>query len=200
MKRRKKLKAKKQKNPALIELECPCCHNLVDKNSLTKTITIAPFNQQSITVDAALVDAFIFSLKNYSLYQWACDKCFKSEKAILANPQKQNYSAWGYPNLAYFDKNRTCRSCQSKFTFSKKEQQYWYEELQFFIEAKAVHCLPCRKQIQAEKLLNSQLSELLRNGDPKNVKDLANIALLYKEMGKTEKWKEYIAKSRKRAI
>ena len=83
------------------------------------------------------------------------------------------------------------------FTFSKKEQQYWYEELRFFIEAKAVHCAACRKQIRAKNRLNTRLSNLLKNGDPEKAKDLEVIALLYKEMGKIEKWKEYMKKSKK---
>ena len=197
MKRRKKLKLKKQKTLSLVQVQCPCCNDFVNKNALTKTINIALLNQLSISTDAALVDAFIDSIKRYSLYQWACDNCLNEGKAILANPQKQNYSAWGYPNLAYFDKTCSCRNCQSKFNFSGKEQQYWYEELQFFIDAQAVHCVPCRKQIQAKKNLNSRLSELLKNGDPKDAKILKEIALIYKEMDKSEKWKEYMTKSKK---
>lgn len=147
---------------------------------------------------ATLVDAFVAALKKYLLYQWACDNCLKEGKAILANPKKQNYSSWGFPNLAYFDKSSSCRNCQSTFNFSSKEQQYWYEELQFPVHAVAVHCVICRKQIRAKKNLNTRLSELLKNGEPKDAKILEDIALLYKEMDKIEKWKEYMTKSKKR--
>lgn len=198
MKRRKKLKLKKQKKPSLVQVKCPCCQDFANKNDLTKTLNLGLFNQLSIPGDDTLVDEFITSLKKYSLYQWACDNCLKEGKAILAKPEKQNYSSWGYPNLAYFDKTCTCRNCQSKFIFSGKEQQYWYEELQFYIDSLAVHCIPCRKQIQAKKNLNTRLSGLLKNGDPKDAKVLEEIALLYKEMDKTEKWKEYMTKSKKR--
>lgn len=61
---------------------------------------------------------------------------------IRANESKQNYSV--IPRTEYLDVLCRCRDCQRWFIFFAKEQQYWFEELQFFVDSCCVHCPECR--------------------------------------------------------
>lgn len=64
------------------------------------------------------------------------------ETAIKANIARQKY---GYsPRRVYVDVEKRCRSCGRKFLFFALEQQYWFEVLQFFVDADCVHCQDCR--------------------------------------------------------
>lgn len=48
----------------------------------------------------------------------------------------------------YFDAKRVCRKCGRPFLFFAEEQKYWYEDLQFPLEADCLDCTPCRKDEQ----------------------------------------------------
>lgn len=61
---------------------------------------------------------------------------------IRADESKQNYSV--FPRTEYFDVLCRCRDCRRWFIFFAKEQQYWYEELRFFVDSICVHCPECR--------------------------------------------------------
>jgi hypothetical protein len=37
-----------------------------------------------------------------------------------------------------------CRTCARPFIFFAREQQYWYEDLHFYIDTDCVHCPACR--------------------------------------------------------
>ncbi len=37
-----------------------------------------------------------------------------------------------------------CRTCARTFLFFAREQQYWYEDLHFYIDTDCVHCPTCR--------------------------------------------------------
>jgi hypothetical protein len=45
----------------------------------------------------------------------------------------------------YFDSKRVCCKCGAYFIFFAEEQRYWYEELQFPLEANLVTCITCRR-------------------------------------------------------
>ncbi len=61
---------------------------------------------------------------------------------IRADESKQNYSV--FPRTEYFDVLCRCRDCRRWFIFFAKEQQYWFEELRFFVDSICVHCPECR--------------------------------------------------------
>jgi hypothetical protein len=63
------------------------------------------------------------------------------ESAIEADINRQNYSL--FPRRYYVDILKNCRSCNRPFLFFAKEQQYWYEELRFYIDADCVLCPEC---------------------------------------------------------
>lgn len=132
-----------------------------------------------------------------SHFEWACDNCVEAGKAIEAQIEKQTYCDYP-PYLMYFDKIMECQQCASSFTFSKEEQKYWYEELEFWVQSTPKHCEHCRKEIRKKKGINTELSQLLKNGDENlNSKVLYRIAELYQEMGKDGKMKMYLSKAAK---
>jgi hypothetical protein len=45
----------------------------------------------------------------------------------------------------YHDSSRICRKCARPFLFFAEEQQHWYEELGFPLEADCLECSSCRK-------------------------------------------------------
>ena len=74
------------------------------------------------------------------------------ETVLLADTSKQNYAI--YPRRYYVDILRDCRECERPFLFFAQEQRYWFEELQFFVDADCVHCSECRaRQHDAKKQL-----------------------------------------------
>jgi hypothetical protein len=80
------------------------------------------------------------------------------ESAILADPSKQNYTV--IPRKLYVDEKRSCRDCGRFFIFFAKEQQYWFEELKFFIDSECVRCPECRR---SEKTLRCHFARYGRN-------------------------------------
>lgn len=128
---------------------------------------------------------------------WACDVCIDSGKAMIANPDKQNFGLGG-AHFAYFDKQKTCVTCGVAFIFSKEEQKYWYEELGFIVYSEAKECLKCRKQRQAITYRNTKIGKLvenLANNSPQEMEDLID---LYLEIKNLEKAKYYFAVLRKK--
>ena len=67
--------------------------------------------------------------------------------AVVANWRKQKFTV--VPVTHYFDAARTCRDCGLEFIFYALEQQHWYEELGFSLDADCVRCVSCRKVDQA---------------------------------------------------
>ena len=76
--------------------------------------------------------------------QWACRRCVKSGRAIVANPVAQKFCDYP-PYLAYFDVPLRCEDCGSKFVFEASEQRFWYEELKFWVQSRPKQCAACRK-------------------------------------------------------
>lgn len=176
---------------------CPCCNKSIYKAEIQEISTIFPFEGMLISDKTNRTKSFVEIIQRYpSFYQWACDNCMAQKKAILGNPHQQNYQL-GNPYLAYFDKTFTCQSCKEDFVFSKEDQQYWYEKLQFLVYSKPNHCKECRKEIREAKNLNTELSNLLKNGKPDEEDSLLRIAAIYKEMGKSEKMKVHLAEVEK---
>ena len=174
---------------------CPCCKKAKDQSKIQKTIQLFPFDGAFKAVEQSWADSFLqIANSRYNLYQWACDACIQARSAILGKPNRQKYTFKSpmdaaTPFLAYFDKRYTCQGCKNKFTFSKSEQQFWYEELQFVVYSKPIHCQACRKEKRDIKQLNTQLSNLLKDGLPETATALEEVAAIYQKMGATEKEK-----------
>jgi len=85
------------------------------------------------------------------------------ETAIRANPMKQR-TGHGWRRL-YVDIARPCRSCGRWFIFFALEQEYWYEDLGFFIDADCVHCQECRHEAHEELRARARYTDLLAKTD-----------------------------------
>lgn len=185
------------------KIQCPCCKQIIDKSGIQHTIQLFPFNGAFKAIEQSWADSFLQVTNAYKdFYQWACDTCLKKGMAILGKPAKQNYTFknpadTAAPFLAYFDKRYTCQQCKNKFVFTKSEQQYWFEELKFVVYSKPIHCPTCRKEVRGMKQLNTQLSNLLKDGPPQTVAGLEQVAEIYKKMGASEKEKMYLTLAKK---
>ena len=85
------------------------------------------------------------------------------ESAVPANIAKQNYST--FPRTYYVDILKKCRDCNRGFLFFAEEQQYWYEELGFHIDADCVRCSECRKHDQTTRQRFQRYSEYIGADD-----------------------------------
>lgn len=65
------------------------------------------------------------------------------ETAILADFSRQNYST--FPRGYYVDILKTCVGCRRRFVFYAREQQFWYEDLHFYIDTDCQYCPLCRR-------------------------------------------------------
>ena len=65
----------------------------------------------------------------------------------------------------YFDSKRVCRKCERPFLFFAEEQQHWYEELGFPLEADCVQCPPCRKDEHQLRSARQKYEALLQKPD-----------------------------------
>lgn len=181
-----------------ITITCPCCKKKVEKKKLTQVGSRLPFTGFMLIKGGDYLDSLMTVVSKYpSFYQCACDDCIDTQRAILANPKLQHYSFQhpmdaAAPFLAYFDRGFTCKNCKDKTVFSKEEQQHWYEQLLFVVYSKPIACKKCRKEIRDGKSLNTELSDLLKDGEPKENSKLLRIAGIYKEMGKDDKVKKYL--------
>jgi hypothetical protein len=74
--------------------------------------------------------------------------------ATSANVSKQNRSIC--PRHWYVDAAFHCGQCGDAFVFTANEQQYWYEELGFWIESIARNCAKCRHELRTLKALRQE--------------------------------------------
>ncbi|MBT29012.1 MAG: hypothetical protein CMO01_05050 [Thalassobius sp.] len=163
-------------------LFCPCCKTEVYKSNLKNLLKSGySINQNKIKLDYE----FLHNFNN-----WVCDTCFESGRAILGNPSKQKFIDY-YPYFFYYDVEKTCERCDQSFVFSKKEQLYWYEELQFWVQSKAIHCPDCRKIIRQQKANNKELSELLAQTNQLDKTQIERLIEIYTELEKPEKVNYY---------
>lgn len=185
---------KKQKNKYV---KCPCCG--IERHKTEMKLCLSLFEK-----------AERFELKHYKElkidtydnfiecdFEWACDACLNEKKAIPANPKQQVY-AWN-PNLAYADKNLTCRTCCGNFMFTKEEKLLWYEKLKFWIDSEPVNCLKCRRQLRLLKSENKTLSEILKKDKSQlATEELKTVADIYRKWDKVDKVKYYEALLKKK--
>lgn len=82
------------------------------------------------------------------------------ETVLVADTSKQNYAI--YPRRYYVDILRNCRECRRPFLFFAQEQRYWFEELQFFVDADCVHCSECRARKHDAKTQLARFSAAMK--------------------------------------
>ena len=130
-------------------------------------------------------------------FQWACDDCLQSKKAILAASGAKFY--YSNPSLAYYDIPKVCKKCGVDFIFSKTEKKLWYDTLGFVLDSSPNNCKECRREIRHLKRENSILSGILKKEELEITGDELNTIIeIYTNWDKAEKVKYYQALLRKR--
>ena len=117
----------------------------------------------------------------FGLYEWQPSWAFPTTR-IVADSSRQNYSVM--PRRDYLDVLRKCRDCSRWFVFFAKEQQYWFEELQFFVDSSCVRCAECRRQERHKKETQRRYAEMLAEPNPdagQMTQMLTDTLYLYKE-------------------
>lgn len=115
----------------------------------------------------------------------------------MGEPEQQNWGGFTYPYFAYYDQQKVCVTCRQYFVFSKEEQQYWYEQLKFFVCSEAKDCPKCRKDKRIPRVRNTKISSLVKNLEKDNIDQVEQLIDLYLEIDKVDKAKYYLAIVRK---
>lgn len=79
--------------------------------------------------------------------------------AIVADVSRQVVTTMGVTHD--YDLRRECRDCGRPFLFFAAEQKHWHEELGFTLEADAVRCVPCRRQLQGSDRVRARYEVLI---------------------------------------
>jgi hypothetical protein len=179
-----------KKNP-----NCPVCGELRMKEVTIRNRQLEYLRANKIPWYAGLHGG-IDALFKQSHFTWACDLCILTNRAIEADVEKQLFCD-NPPYLAYYDQHKVCDSCSQDFIFSKEEQQYWYEELGFWVQSVPKSCKGCRKKIRNENKIKTELTTLIRELDLNNADELLKVASLFDKIGNYKKAKQYVALSLK---
>lgn len=164
-------------------MKCPCCSIEKPRTEITVCLSILG---KIIVKHYEMSASDAYEMLIGSNYIWACDDCLNRKKAIVAFPTFQNNELDSY--LAYYDTDITCRTCGTKFTFTKEEKKLWYETLKFRMESMPVNCLPCRKQVRLLKAQNNTLSEILKKDAHEiSMEELKTLVDIYTQWDKQEK-------------
>jgi hypothetical protein len=122
---------------------------------------------------------------------------------VRGDPSKQNLCfCCNFPMYFYVDQQKHCLQCSTAFTFTAKEQKFWYEQLGFYGTSTAIRCPPCRRNSRSETDLRRQIAaatETLR-ASPEDVQaliDLAAAIIRYSQRTAQGKLDEAVAAARK---
>lgn len=107
---------------------------------------------------------------NVFLHWHSPRECRIPNTAIPADLSRQAPAT--VPVTHYYDVRRQCRECGRPFIFFAAEQQYWYEELGFALEADCVMCVDCRKKQQGIERKRQRYEELFHVTDRTIEQDL----------------------------
>ena len=117
----------------------------------------------------------------FVLYEYQPSWTFPTTR-IAADSSRQNYSVM--PRTDYIDVLRKCRDCRRWFVFFAKEQQHWFEQLQFFVDSACLRCAECRRQQRHKKDAQRRYAEMLAEPNPdagQMTQLLTDTLYLYKE-------------------
>ena len=138
------------------KVTCPCCGKDRDVVGGTPLLQLEDkLRQANLTPWWKTSEGWSVEEAQKGKLQWACRYCLKSERAIEANPVVQKFCDYP-PYLAYFDTKLRCEDCGSMFVFSAKEQQFWYENLKFWVQSRPKQCLDCRRARRERKREQNQ--------------------------------------------
>lgn len=92
---------------------------------------------------------------------WECDPAYQPplpRGAVRGDVTRQVFcNACHTPKYFYVDETRRCIQCGESFTFSGREQKYWYETRQFNFNSVPVRCATCRRLRRSEHALREQV-------------------------------------------
>jgi hypothetical protein len=183
-----------------LKLRCPCCskaravgllHRFAGTLRTSYKKHSSEFTKESLN--------WYIQKANETRFKCACDVCLASGNAIAAKPWLQVYGL-SYPYYAYYDVKYTCEDCATTFTFSAKEQQYWYETLKFIIDSRPKQCLACRRKRRgvkaANKALTTAIASLSENINAQDPAQLAELSELYIKVGSYTKALEFYRRAK----
>ncbi len=130
-------------------LTCPCCQqkrDAIKETPLTKLEDQTRSEKPLWWMEAGWSIEYAAKDK----LRCACSACLKKGRALDAHPWAQNFVI-GEPYFAFYDAHEHCVDCKQPFVFSAKEQQFWYEELQFLVQVWPKCCLDCRYKRRERK-------------------------------------------------
>jgi hypothetical protein len=188
----KERKRNKQIDPDFVI--CPCCGKQRDIQKQTRLLAI----QQAFSDNFYFYGSWAVLDASAGLIQWACNSCLEDGAALEGKLEKQTFLDHR-PYLAYIDRDYVCEDCHNPFIFRAREQQYWYEELKFWVQSYPKQCPECRWKRRAKQKVVQDLQNALSHLDPKDPKQLLQIASLYAQAEYGEKAQEYLARARNRA-
>jgi hypothetical protein len=135
-----------------------------------------------------------------SNFEWACDSCLETKKAILAIPGIQETPRT--PHLAYFDTQLTCYSCKKEFLFKKEEKKAWYESYKLPVNAQPDNCLDCRRKTRKQNSENKIISEILKKSEieikDNELEKVVGIYTSWDKMGKAKYYQSILNRRRKK--
>jgi len=143
-----------------------------------------------------------------STERWEFDPSFQPPlppNAIGGDVAKQVFcSSCHVPKYFYVDEARRCIQCDEPFTFSAREQKYWYEVRKFNFHSVPIRCLRCRRHRRTEHALRQQIARAKRATasdpeDPESHLALARAIVEYHERTEEGNLEEAIAAARKAA-
>lgn len=122
----------------------------------------------------------------FGIYQFQPAWTFPTTR-IRADESKQKYSV--FPKTEYFDVLCKCRYCRRWFIFCAKEQQYWFEELRFFVDSSCVHCSECRSRRRQHHREEQEFASLQREPQPnaEQIARLLELTIKLRDRGKIRK-------------
>ncbi|MGI4872914.1 MAG: zinc-ribbon domain containing protein [Janthinobacterium lividum] len=180
-------------------LKCPCCNQRRTKDECS---VFAAQCANEVPKQHYVSWKGKFVLDEQSTYwtdaiagtnrNWACDNCLQQERAVRAHPRLQQFCDFT-PHFTFFDKRSACRDCGQEFIFTKGEQQFWFENLKFWVQVKKVRCAKCL----AIKKRQKKLSYLLTNYDYRDLTKLAEIIAIYLEREEIQRAKHILTLTKK---
>jgi tetratricopeptide (TPR) repeat protein len=93
--------------------------------------------------------------------RWQYDPSFMPvlpRGAVAGDVSQQVFYEWHVPKYFYVDEARRCVQCDEQFTFSAKEQKYWYEVRKFNFRSTPIRCSKCRRLKRSEHALRQQIA------------------------------------------
>ena len=105
-----------------------------------------------------------------------------AQTAIPANISKQRFAV--YSRSIYVDIEEICEVCGRRFLFFALEQKWWFEELQFWVDAHCTRCIDCRRAEREIRVMQKRYQVLVEQDEltEHESKELKAIALeLYQQ-------------------